>query len=310
MFETALAPVETIAVIEPVDRVEQTLPEGARRILSAAVRLEDPDQLAAVVNAANLAYPHHGAAIAAHVVALQKPTEPLEISPLIVTAEAPEPAKFQFLENFEGRLDANAAYTSGNTDTSILGAHLKVSAKIRANIHRMEAYANTGSANQQRTQENWGASYQLDTLWTEDVFGYVRGSFDSDQFSGFDYRAFLGAGAGYYFINQGSRSLRGEIGPGYQYSRQDLSGEEDHDWVLYGALDTRWDLRDGWSLNHDSKLTLSEPTTSVSSRSQLSTTLTDALRAGLSYELQFEENPPADKESLDRILKLNVSYGF
>lgn len=310
MFETVLAPVETIALIEPVDSVELTLPEGARRILSAAVRLEDPEQLEAVINAAKFAYPNHGAAIAAHVTALQAPIEPLKVEPLVVTAPAPEPTKFNYLENLEGRLNANAAYTQGNTDTSILGAHLKMSAKIRTNIHRLEAYANTGSANQQRTQENWGASYQMDTLWTDDVFGYVRGSFDSDEFSGFDYRAFLGAGAGYYFINQGARSLRGEIGPGYRYSRVDVDGEETHDWVLYGAVDTSWDLFDGWSLDHDSKLTLSEPTTTVSSRSQLSTTLTEALRAGLSYELQFEENPPADKESLDRILKFNVSYGF
>ncbi|MEO0448688.1 MAG: DUF481 domain-containing protein [Pseudomonadota bacterium] len=310
MFEAVLAPVEEVALVDPIDLVLPALPEGARRILSAAVRLEDPEQLEAVINAANLAYPEHSAAIAAQVAALQAPVEPLKVTPLLVTAPTPKPSSFQFLENLEGRLNANAAYTEGNTETSTLGAHLKVSSKIRTNIHRIEAFANTGSANQQRTQENWGASYQMDTLWTDDVFGYVRGSFDSDEFTGFDYRAFLGAGAGYYFINQGPRSLRGEIGPGYRYSRIDVDGEEAHDWVIYGAIDTNWDLLEDWNLDHDSKVTLSEPTTTITSRSQLSTTLTDALRAGLSYELQFEENPPADKETLDRILKFNVSYGF
>ncbi|MCR9268874.1 MAG: DUF481 domain-containing protein [Hyphomonadaceae bacterium] len=310
MFEAVLAPAAIIADAEHSEPVVKTLPEAARRMLSAAFRLEDPAQLEAVVSAANLAFPEHGPAIAAHVAALQVPVEPLTVAPLVVTGTMPEPKDVSFLEYAEGRIDINAAYTDGNTETSSLGARLKASAKRRANIHRLEAYANTGSANQTRTQENWGLSYQMDTLWTEDVFGYVRGSFDSDQFTGFDYRAFLGAGAGYYFVNEDSLSVRGEVGPGYRYSRLQDDLRADHDWVLYGAVDSSWNLLDGWLLDHDSKVTLSEPTTSVSSRSHLSTALTDALRAGLSYEVQFEENPPVEKENLDTIVKFNVSYGF
>ena len=310
MIEALLAPIAFVSVLETGAVEAASLPNAARRMLSASVRLEDPDQLDAVINAAKLAFPEAHSEIDAYLADIQTPTEPLKVDAFVVKGTPPEPPKYSFLENLDGRVDLNAAYTDGNTDTSNLGALFKVSLKRETNIHRFEAYANVGRANAQRIQENWGASYQMDTLWTDDVFGYTRISFDSDQFSGFDYRAFAGAGAGYYFIQEEKLSLRGEVGPGYRYSRQASDGDESGDWVVYGAVDTKWDLLEGWRLEHDAKLTLSEPSTTVASRSQLSTALTEALRAGLAYELQFEENPPNDRENLDTILKFNVSYGF
>ena len=313
MFEAVMAPVEQVAVLEPhadTKIAELALPDGAIRMISAATKFEDPAQMDAVLNAARLAFPEHHDQIDQLVAELTAPTEPLLVKPLVVTGTPPEPPKYSFLENLSGKIDLNAAYTDGNTDTSTLGSHLKASLKRKTNIYRIEAYANTGEANGERTQENWGASYQMDTLWTDDVFGYVRSSLDSDQFAGFDYRAFLGAGAGYYFINDSDLSLRGEVGPGYRFSKETVTAEESGDWVLYGAVDTRWVLNKDWAIDHDSKLTLSEPSATLSSRSQLSTALTDAIRAGMSYELQYEGDPPDDKDPLDTILKFNVSYGF
>lgn len=310
MIEALLAPIAFVSALDSGAVQAAALPDGARRILSASVRLEDPDQLEGVIRAAKLAFPEAHSVIDAYIEDIQEPIEPLKVEAFVVKGTPPEPSKYSFLENLDGRVDLNAAYTDGNTDTSNLGALFKVSLKRETNIHRIEAYANVGRANAQRIQENWGASYQMDTLWTDDVFGYTRVSFDSDQFSGFDYRAFAGAGAGYYFIREEKLSLRGEVGPGYRYSKQATDGDESGDWVVYGAVDTKWDVSESWRVEHDAKLTFSEPSTMVTSRSQLSTALTEALRAGMAYELQFEENPPNDRENLDTVLKFNVSYGF
>lgn len=313
MFEAIMAPVEPAAILDNPAEIAvaiPALPDGAIRMISAATKFEDPAQMDAVLSAARLAFPDHHSQIDQLVADLTAPTEPLLVTPLVVTGTPPEPQKYHFLENLTAKIDLNAAYTDGNTETSTLGSHLKASLKRKANIYRLEAYANTGEANGERTQENWGASYQMDTLWTDDVFGYVRTSLDSDQFAGFDYRAFLGAGAGYYFINDEELSLRGEVGPGYRFSKETATAEESGDWVLYGAVDTRWVLNEDWAIEHDSKLTLSEPSATLSSRSQLSTALTDTIRAGMSYELQYEGDPPEEKDPLDSILKFNVSYGF
>lgn len=310
MFEAFLAPISQSVIADPAVEDIQTVPDGARRMISAVLRMDDPDKLETVITAAKLAFPDRHSAIDALVVDLQKPTEPLTVDAYVVVGVPPEPPKYSYLENLEGRLDVNATYTEGNTETVNLGTRFSGSVKVKANIHRVEAYANLASANQARTQENWGASYQLDTLWTDDIFGYVRGSLEHDEFIGFESRTFVGAGAGYYFANTDQWSLRGEAGPGYRFSKRDNNGNEAHDWVLYGAVETKWTLNEDWILGHNSKVTVSEPSTSVVSRSDLSTSLTDALRAGLTHEVLFEENPPSDKENLDTILKFNLSYGF
>ncbi|MEO1553359.1 MAG: DUF481 domain-containing protein [Pseudomonadota bacterium] len=310
MFEAVLTPVPIEHVNTQGTPVEQDLPDGAARMISAAVRLDDPAQLDAVLASAKLAFPDQHDAIDGLVAELTRPTEPLRVEAFIVTGTPPEPQKLGFLENLAGTLDLNASYTDGNTETSNFGARLNASMKRETNIHRVEAYANTGEASGVRNQENWGASYQMDTLWTDDIFGYVRGAYESDIFLGFEYRAFAGAGAGYYFVQDKDLSLRGEVGPGYRYSRIKDSGDEEADWVLYGAVESNWNLTSDWRLGHNSKVTLSDPSTSVWSRSQLSTALTDAIRAGMTYELQYEENPPVDKDNLDTIWKINLSYGF
>lgn len=310
MFEAVMTPVPAAIVTPAETPLSAPLPDGAERLISAAIHLDDPDQLAAVLSAAKLAFPEQHSAIDAFVTEQTKPVEPLRVEALVVTGTVPEPARYSFLENLAGKVDLNAAYTDGNTETSNLGARLKASLKRQARIHRIEAYANTGDANGVRIQENWGGSYQMDTLWTDDVFGYVRASYANDPFSGFDDRAFLGAGAGYYFLNQEALSVRGEVGPGYQYTNEIEASGNRNDWVLYGAVETSWVLNKDWKLGHDSKVTFSDPNTSIASRSELSTALTEAIRAGMTYELQYEENPPEAKESLDTIWKFNVSYGF
>jgi putative salt-induced outer membrane protein len=310
MLEAFMAPVAQSILPDAETTKIATLPPGATRMLSAAVHLQDETKLAAVVTAAKLAFPEQHGAIDAFVADLSQPVTPLRVEPLVITGTPPAPQPYRFLENLTGQVDLNAANTNGNTETSNLGARMKLSFKRQARIHRLEAYANTGEANKTQIQENWGASYQLDTLWTDDVFGYARASYDRDAFSGFDERAFVGAGAGYYFLNETPLSVRGEVGPGYQYSKQNNNGNSDLDWVLYGALKTNWVLNKDWTLGHDSKVTFSDPNTSIEARSVLSTTLTDAIRAGMTYEVQYEENPPENRESLDRILKFNLSYGF
>lgn len=310
MLEIFLAPIAAPVAASPQVEAPAPIPPGVDRILSAALRLEDPAQLDSVIAAAKLAYPELASQIDQRVATLRQPATPLRVAAHVVVGTPPEPKKLSFLESADGTVTLDAAYTRGNTNTANVGARLKTSLMRQAQIHRVEGYINSGRASGTTIQRNWGLSYQLDRLWTEDIFGYIRGSHQGDEFLGFDYRTFLGAGAGYYFIQEDALSLRGEIGPGYRYSKMTESGEHDGDWVLYSAVETNWTLNDDWTLGHNSKVTWSEPTTTVSSTSQLSTALTETLRAGVSYEMQYEQNPPETSKNLDTLLKFNVSYGF
>ena len=312
MFDLLLAPAiaggAAPAIISP--DVEE-LPRAVHRMISAAMNTHDPAQLDAVIVAAKMAYPQHAAKIDAVVEDLSLPVEPLRIQPLVVPA--PKPARFggaHYWEDRNGEISLSAAETKGNTDTLFLGLQGKLNLKRRSQIHRLETYANMAEANGVDSQNNWGASYQLDTLWTDAYFGYVRGSFARDDFAGFKTDAFAGVGAGAYLIQSAAMTLRSEFGPGYRFL--DIAKKEGTvgSIGLYGAAEFDWLIDEDWTLELDTKVNFSGPTSTVHPTLRMNADVSDHVQAGVSYDVRYESNPPLKSESLDRILRFNVKYKY
>lgn len=312
MLELFLAPAFAVGgSTEIVASAPEELPRPVARMLSAAVRMDDETQLDAVVATAKSAYPEYVAEIDALVADLRTPVEPLRIATLIVPA--PEPVEFEppdYWEDRHAELTLNAAETSGNTDTLYLGLHGKLNLMRKAQIHRLEASANTAEANGVESQNSWSGSYQLDTLWTDAYFGYVRGSWRHDDFAGFETDAFAGVGAGAYILQTETLSLRSELGPGYRYL--DLANEDRriHAVGLYGAAEFDWLLDEHWTLEVDTNVNLSGPTSTIHPTMRLNTSVSERISAGVSYDLRYETDPPLMSENLDRILKFDVKYSY
>ncbi|MEM5515946.1 DUF481 domain-containing protein [Henriciella sp. AS95] len=273
--------------------------------------LNDDDALASVVAAAKSAYPEFAAEIDARVADLQMPVEPLLIAPLVIPA--PQPVEIEqpgYWEDFNAELTLNAAETQGNTDTLFLGLHSKVNLMRKAQIHRLEAFANMAEANGVDSQNNWGASYQLDTLWTDDYFGYVRGSVAHDDFAGFETDAFVGIGAGAYLKQTETVTLRSELGPGYRYL--EIAGSDYNIGAvgLYGATELDWLIRDDLTLEIDAKANISGPTSTFNPTIRMNTAVSKRVSAGVSYDLRYESNPPLMSNNIDRVLRFDVKYSY
>lgn len=312
MIELFLAPAAVVdGVAEPIANLHEVLPQAVRRMLSAAMNTDDDAQFAAVITAAKSAYPDHGADIDAYVAELKTPVEPLRIAPLIVPGPVrTEPDPPAYWEDFNAELALNAAETRGNSETLYLGLHGKLNLMRQAQIHRLETYANTAEANGIESQNNWGLSYQLDTLWTDAYFGYIRGSVDRDDFSGFETDAFAGIGAGAYLRQTETVTLRSELGPGYRYL--DIASEDRriHALGLYGAAELDWRINGDLTFEVDTKVNVAGPTTTVQPTMRLNTSVSDHIRAGVAYDVRYESNPPLMSENLDRILKFDVKYSY
>lgn len=319
MLELFLAPAaaggaEPEAVIEKA--APAPLPPGVRRMLSAATRFDDKSQLDTVIAAAKSAYPAQADQIDALVAELMTPVTPLKIAPLVVVApldlelEGAEHEKPGYWEDLNAELTLNAAQTEGNSDTFHLGMRGKVNLMRRAQIHRLEGYGNAAQANGIENQRNWGLSYQLDTLWTDRYFGYVRGSVDRDAFSGFETSAFAGVGAGTYLVQGDALTIRSEVGPGYRFLQL---AEEDKDIEaigLYGSFELDWALSGDWTFEFDTKATLSGPTSTFNPALRLNAAVTDQVRAGVSYDFRYETDPPLLSENYDSSLRLDLMFRY
>jgi len=310
MLELVLSSLSLVTPVSLSGAIEPSLPPAVERMISAGMKFEDEGQREAVIDAARKAYPDHQDEINQIILDLERPVIALEVAPLVVTGVKPEPGRFDFLKDMNGSLAVNASYTQGNTTATVFGFRLDTNLIENGHIHRFEAFADEGRANGITNQRKWGASYQLETLWTDDIFGYVRASHEDNNFSGFDYRTFLGAGAGKYLFSDDEFKLRGEVGPGYRISEIIQQDGTEYDWVLYGALDSNWVIVEDLKADNTARLTFSDPTTTLLTTSRVSTSITETMRAGVSYEMRFETDPPEASKNMDTVFKFDVSYGF
>ena len=113
----------------------------------------------------------------------------------------------------------NFTLTSGNTDTVLLGADINSVKKTKENEFLLGAGGGYGE-NQGRKNVEFGRAFgQWNRLFSERLYGYVRGEALHDGIADLRYRFTGTAGAGYYLIKEARTSLAVEVGPGYVYEK-------------------------------------------------------------------------------------------
>lgn len=286
---------------------QEGLPDIAAGMLDAAEATGDPDQLRAVADAAKAVFPDYADAIeanaAARIVAL---TPPEEVDP----PAAPETKSLLALGPWEGKARLGAALSSGNSDNAGVGLAFEAERAAGDFTHKLTGYADIGRANGVLNQKRWGAAYKLDYNFSDRSYSYGRLAYDEDEFSGFDYRLFAGAGLGHFLSKSERLTWKLEGGPGFQYSPVDDTREVQQELALYAASETDWTIRDGWVFEQDVTVTWTDPTTTITSVTALTTALTDAIATGVSFNYRYETNPPPDRVNTDTVLRANLTYGF
>lgn len=302
-----------------------TIPPAARAMLDAAFQSQDLVQVSAVANAATIVYPDAADAISAYAQSLEDKLAPVvvvgdrdmaakpEIPPVKTAdqelAPAPPP-KFLSLGDWTGKVSASGVVASGNSHNSAAGLDIEAKRPVGSYTHNISAYFDYGRSNGAETQQRWGAAYKLDVAFDERTFAYGRFSYDEDAFSGFDYRLFGGLGFGHWFAKSKEIAFKLEGGPGYQYAPIDNSHAVDSYAAFYGATEFDWLIRDGVKFEQDFNATWTTPTTTLVSKTTLSTAFTDTLSTGISFLYHYETNPPDARKNADTLLRLNLTYGF
>ena len=287
------------------DDASLTLPDGVSALIEAAQNSGDADQLDAVFAAAVAAFPQFQCSVESF-----SSTSEAEITDSKKTDANEASSDAQLDSKWTGEVSAHAAFASGNTATTTVGAVLDATKKLGTVAHRITGFADFAKASGAQTQRRWGAAYQIDSKIDGGIFGYWRVAYEDDAFSGFDYRLFTGAGFGRHFAQSDNLNFKAEVGPGFRYSSILDKDESNSDWAAYTATELDIKLAENVQFEQDTNLTWTEPTTTVFSVSSISTSLTETLDAGVSFQYRYETAPPADRLNQDKLLRATISYGF
>ncbi len=286
------------------------IPDIPQALLNAAYETEDPEEIAAVAKAVKAVFPDYAAAIER-----QSAAQIAMFSPTPETKEETEPQDEAIggvfaVKPWDGKIQAGASFASGNSDNVAAGLSIDAARTAGPWVHNVKAYVDIAEADGVTSQERWGASYKLDYAFSERTYVYGRFSYDQDEFSGFDYRLFAGAGLGHFFFKSEPFKLKLEGGPGYRYSPIELSDAIEEEVALFAASEADWVVREGVIFEQDVNVTWTSPTTTLQSISALRTELTDAISTAISFEYRYETNPPAGRQNTDTIARASLVYGF
>jgi len=286
---------------------EAKLPDLAKAMVDAAVKTGDPAQVKAVVSAASEVFPQSADAIAAYGAPIADGLEPPPPPP---PPPADEPKINPTFGAWEGKIAGSAAVASGNSENTAVGFALEARHEGEKIAHNIAGYIDIGSTGGVQNLKRWGASYQLDYKFSERAYSFARFAYDEDQFSGFDYRLFAGAGAGYYIARSDPFTWKVEAGPGYRYSPVDDDRTVQKNFAVFASTDLDWTIREGLKFGQHFSATWTNPTTTLVSITSLDAALTSSLAAGLAYELRHETNPPLGRLKTDRLLRATISYSY
>lgn len=226
---------------------------------------------------------------------------------------------------WSGALEVSVSSSSGNTDNTVVGARGKVQYEKGRyknvlsggwNLTRVRT-TKDGVEEKRTTQDRRFVEYRLDVHTGDRTFLYGRTRFDQDEFSGFDNRLFLGAGIGHGFAKNDAVKWEVLAGPGVQYTdvedvelaaRRSIS--DGTSLGLFLGSDFEWHPLENLELGKDLAVTLAEDNTTVDSRVFIKTKVTETIASQISYEVDYESNPPVGRETTDRLLRASVVYSF
>lgn len=300
---------------------EVETPALAQAMLEAAEKTGDAAQVDAVANAVLEVFPDYAEAIEAKRAAIVASLAPPEV---IEEAAAPEeepsdPRGTLGFGKWTGTLGAGAAQASGNSENLTIGFALDARREHGIFAHNIEAGIDIASSNpdpsdplsdSDLTQKRWYGAYQLDVAFSDRTYAYGRIDYEEDEFSGFDYRIFGGAGLGHYLYKSAPLTWKIEGGPGYRYSPIDDTRETESEVALYASTEVDWLIAENILFEQNVNAIWTSPTTTVESLTAITTKLTDVLSTSISYQVRYETDPPPGNDDVDTLLKASVNYGF
>lgn len=293
-----------------------SIPDIAQALLDAAYETGDPNEIEAVAKAVKTVFPDYEIPIttqaADKVATLTADDEIVEIVDAETTGGLlpSEDAGVFAISPWDGKIETSALFSSGNSNNSAVGILIDAKREGKNFVQNFDAFFNLGASEGVLNQKRWGAAYKLDYNLSDRAYAYGRFSYEEDEFSGFDYRLFAGAGLGYFLFDSDPFTWKIEGGPGYRYSPIDDTQGIDQQFAVYAASETDWAIREGVLFEQDFAVTYTDATTTLQSITSLSTKLWQSISTGVSFEYRHETNPPAGRENTDTIAKAAVSYGF
>lgn len=240
-----------------------------------------------------------------------------------IALAAPAFAQDETANGWSGEGSLSAGVTTGNTETTDLGLGVDASRKLNLWTVGLKASADYGETDGAETKNRIFLGANLDRQINDRLFGFGQVSYEADEFSGFDSRAFIGGGLGYEVLNGDATQWTVRGGPGLKIDEivavLDTStvpativtpAMTEESFGVTAGSNFAHQFNDNVAFTNDTTMLYAETSTQIGNIAAITATLTDTLSARVSFEVRHDTDPVVGFESTDTISRVSLVYGF
>lgn len=218
---------------------------------------------------------------------------------------------------WDGEVELGVLVTTGDTEETNVNGRLGL-------VYEVERWRNTGEfaslysqTDSETTAEEYRASLQSDYKFNDRQYWFLRGAYDDDRFSGYDYESSLTTGYGHRLWQQGERSfLDLTAGGGYRYNRlqePDAGGEQYEKEAIVrlgGQLDYELSETSLFRQKLSAEIGVDGGNSLTESETSLQAAINSSLSMKVAYRVKHYSDPPANSASTNTETSLSLLYGF
>ncbi|MCL7943602.1 DUF481 domain-containing protein [Marinobacter sp. ATCH36] len=225
-----------------------------------------------------------------------------------------------FAEDFdgwEGEGEAGVLITSGNTEETNINSRLALMYEEAEWRHSGEFRSAYSESDDETTAEKYRGNLQSDYKFEGSQYLFVRGAYEDDRFSGYDFQSTLTTGYGNRVWQRGDRSfLDLSAGLGYRFNKleePDSDGNRDEEEAiarLAGQFDYGLSENALFRQKLSTEIGLDENNTVTESETSVQATVVGNLSMKVAYLVQHVSDEPEGSDDTDTEISLSLLYGF
>lgn len=223
------------------------------------------------------------------------------------TAAAAAPAE---PPGWSGEAELGAVFTGGNTETETVNAKASVANERDRWRHAAKGEAVLASDAGGTTAERYLVTGKSDLKLGPANYLFVTANWETDRFSGYDYRASEALGYGRRLLPGPPVTLDLEGGPGVRQSRLKNQGGVKSEALARLAGKLLWKISGTSSLTEDLTAEVGEDATITRSVTALKTQVAGQLATKVSLTVKNTSEVPAGVEKTDYETAVTLVYGF
>ncbi|WP_342631009.1 YdiY family protein [Marinobacter alkaliphilus] len=238
--------------------------------------------------------------------------------PLVIACMALAPmAQAQDSENWKGEAELGLLKTSGNTEETKVNTRLGLQYETQTWRNTGEFSSRYTEAEDQTTAEEYKAALEADYKFDDQQYWFVRGSYEDDRFSGYDFESTLTTGYGNRVWQAGDRSfLDLSVGGGYRYNKlkEDNADGRDVEEEAIARLAGQFDYALSDTALFRQKLSteigLDDNNTISQSETSLQSNIVGSLSMKAAFRVKHVSDAPVGSDKTDTETSLSLLYGF